>query len=105
YITDRKKDLIITAGGKNVGPQNIENLLKTIPYVSQACVVGDRRKYLAALLTLDAPLIEKWAKENGFTYATLADLAEDPKVRKMIEGEIAQKNRDLAQYEQIKKFK
>jgi long-subunit acyl-CoA synthetase (AMP-forming) len=67
--------------------------------------VGDRRKYLAALLTLDAPLIEKWAKENGVTYASLADLAEDPKVRKLIEGEIAEKNRDLAQYEQVKKFK
>jgi long-chain acyl-CoA synthetase len=104
YITDRKKDLLITAGGKNVGPQNIENLLKTIPYVSQACVIGDRRKFLSALITLDAPVIEKWAAENGITGSGVAALAGHPKVRALIEEHVNEKNRELAQYERIKAF-
>ncbi|OGP87389.1 MAG: hypothetical protein A2Y95_04965 [Deltaproteobacteria bacterium RBG_13_65_10] len=104
YITDRKKDLLITAGGKNVGPQNIEGQLKTIPYVSQACVIGDRRKFLSALITLDQQVIEKWAKENGITYASLAELVSHPKVRTLIQEHVDEKNRELAQYEQIKKF-
>ncbi len=105
YITDRKKDLLITAGGKNVGPQNIENLMKTIPYVSQACVVGDRRKYLAALITLDPTEVEPWAKQHDIAYSTVADLAGNQKVHDLIQAQIAEKNRDLAQYEQIKKFR
>ena len=105
YITDRKKDLLITAGGKNVGPQNIENLIKTIPYVSQACVVGDRRKYLATLITLDAPEIGEWAKKHGVHFESIADLAGNQKVFDLIQEHIAGKNRELAQYEQIKKFK
>ena len=104
FITDRKKDLLITAGGKNVGPQNIENLIKTIPYVSQACVIGDKRKFLSALITLDGPAIEAWAKENGVAYGSLADLAGNEKVRKLIEGHLEEKNRELAKYEQIKRF-
>lgn len=105
YITDRKKDLLITAGGKNVGPQNIENLMKTISYVSQACVVGDRRKYLAALITLDPTEIEPWAKKHGLRFEGIADLAANQKVQDLIQESIAEKNRELAQYEQIKKFK
>lgn len=105
YITDRKKDLLITAGGKNVGPQNIENLMKTIPYVSQACVVGDRRKYLGALITLDPTEIEPWAKGHGLHFESIADLASNQKVYDLIQEHIAEKNRELAQYEQIKKFR
>jgi long-chain acyl-CoA synthetase len=104
YITDRKKDLLITAGGKNVGPQNIENLIKTIPYVSQACVIGDKRKFLSALITLDAPSIEAWARENGVSFQGVADLVENDRVRKLIEGHLGEKNRELAKYEQIKRF-
>jgi long-chain acyl-CoA synthetase len=104
FITDRKKDLLITAGGKNVGPQNIESLLKTIPYVSQACVIGDKRKYLSALVTLDAPVVEQWAKQSGVAFKDLADLAANPKIHALLEREIEEKNRELARYEQIKKF-
>ena len=64
-ITDRKKDILVTAGGKNVAPQNIENDLKTSKYVSQALVVGDRRPYVAALITLDPDEIGRWAAEQG----------------------------------------
>jgi long-chain acyl-CoA synthetase len=104
FITDRKKDLLITAGGKNVGPQNIENLLKTIPIISQACVIGDKRKYLTALLTLDAPAAEAWASQSGVAFKDLANLAASSKLRAVIEREIEGKNRELARYEQIKKF-
>ena len=64
-ITDRKKDIIVTAGGKNVAPQNLENDLKTSKYVSQALVVGDRQPYIAALITLDPEELPKWAAERG----------------------------------------
>jgi long-chain acyl-CoA synthetase len=89
-VTDRKKDIIVTAGGKNVAPQNIENLLKGIPWVSQALVVGDRRPYLVALLTLDA---EEIAKLDG---------QED--VRALIDGAVADMNESLAHFEQVRRF-
>lgn len=104
YITDRKKDLIITAGGKNVGPQNIENLIKTIPYISQACVIGDRRKFLSALVTLDAPAIEAWASAKGIAFKDLADLSRNEKVKALLDQHIEEKNQSLAKYEQIKRF-
>lgn len=104
FITDRKKDLLITAGGKNVGPQNIENLLKTIPYVSQACVIGDQRKFLSALITLDPTAIEGWAQTNGIAYKEIGELASDPKVRSLIEQHVEEQNGKLARYEQIKRI-
>ena len=64
-ITDRKKDILVTAGGKNIAPQNLENDLKTSRFISQAIVVGDRRPYAAALVTLDAAEIERWAQAEG----------------------------------------
>src|SRR3970282_2493044 len=79
-ITDRKKDIIVTSGGKNVAPQNIENLLKNDKRVSQAFVYGDRRKYLTALLTLSADGIGKWAAEKGIAERDPARLAKDPRV-------------------------
>jgi long-chain acyl-CoA synthetase len=87
-ITDRKKDLIVTAGGKNVAPQNIENSLKASRYVSQALVVGDRRPYVTALITLDEAEV---AKANGDVQALVEQAVEDV-------------NRDLSRYEQIKRF-
>jgi long-chain acyl-CoA synthetase len=89
-VTDRKKDIIVTAGGKNVSPQNIENLLKGIPWVSQALVVGDRRPYVAALLTLDA---DEVAKLDG---------RED--VHALIEQAVADLNESLAHFEQVRRF-
>jgi long-subunit acyl-CoA synthetase (AMP-forming) len=95
-ITDRKKDLLKTSGGKYVAPQNLEGLLKGIPNIGQAVVIGDNRKYCVALLTLDAE------KANG---RSLADLAIDPTVLGQIEAGVAQVNSNLAQYEKIKKWK
>ena len=80
-ITDRKKDIIVTAGGKNIAPQNLENDLKTSRFVSQALVVGDRRPYPAALITLDPVEIGKWAAEQGID-GDVATLARDERVRR-----------------------
>ena len=77
-ITDRKKDLIVTAGGKNIAPQNLENLLKTDPYISQAMVYGDRRPYLTAVLTLDLDEIRRYAQTQGIAAATAQALADHP---------------------------
>lgn len=103
-ITDRKKDIIVTSGGKNIAPQNIENLLKTDPFVSQAFVYGDRRKYLTALLTLSPDEIVKWAKENGLAETDPVLLARHPRVEEMIRGRVDALNRRLASFEQVKKF-
>ena len=105
FITDRKKDIIITAGGKNVAPQNIENLLKTSPYVSLAMVYGDKKPYLTALITLDEDEIAKFAKDNRIMYQDLSDLTKKQKIIDLIKGEISQLNRDLASYETVKKFR
>jgi long-chain acyl-CoA synthetase len=102
-ITDRKKDIIVTAGGKNVAPQNIENELKTSKYVSQALVVGDRRPYVAALITLDEPEITRWAAERGIE-GDIASLARDPQVRELVQGIVGDVNRERSRYEQIKRF-
>jgi long-chain acyl-CoA synthetase len=102
-ITDRKRDILVTAGGKNIAPQNLENDLKTSKFVSQALVVGDRRPYPAALITLDAPEIEKWAREQGLD-GDAARLAEDQRVRELVQGIVDDVNRDRSRYEQIKRF-
>jgi long-chain acyl-CoA synthetase len=105
FITDRKKDIIITAGGKNVAPQNIENLLKTSPYISLAMVYGDKKPYLTALITLDEDEIAKYAKDNRIMYQDLSDLTKKQKVIDLLKAEISQLNRDLASYETVKKFR
>jgi long-chain acyl-CoA synthetase len=102
-ITDRKKDIIVTSNGKNVAPQNIENLLKQSPWISQAMVHGDKRPYLVALLTLNTEAIERFAAETGRAN-DVAKLVADADVRARVEGEIAAMNRKLAQFEAIKKF-
>jgi len=103
-ITDRKKDIIVTAGGKNVAPQNIENHLKSSPFLSQVLLYGDRRKFLSALLTLDEEAIRKWADDHALTYNSTAELTQNASVYQLIESIIAEKNRTLASYETIKKF-
>jgi len=105
FITDRKKDLLITAGGKNVAPQNIENLLKTSPYVSQAMVYGDRRPFLTALITLDEDEIINFARDQRLQYRDLPDLSRNPAVIDLITGMVKTKNKSLASYESIKKFR
>lgn len=103
-ITDRKKDIIITSGGKNIPPQNIENLLKTSPYINQAMVHGDKRNYLTALITLNPETIIGFAQKEGITGQNTADLSTNNKVYLLIDKEITLKNRELASYERIKKF-
>ena len=102
-ITDRKKDIIVTAGGKNIAPQNLENDLKASKYVSQAIVVGDRRPFPAALVTLDEVEVAKWAAAQGIDGDTAA-LAADPRVIALVQGVVDDVNRERSRYEQIKKF-
>ena len=104
FITDRKKDMIITAGGKNVAPQNIENLLKTSPYVSQAMVFGDKKPYLTALITMDEDEIAKFARDHKLLYQDLANLSKKEEVHELYRQEVHIKNEKLASYETIKKF-
>ncbi len=103
-ITDRKKDIIVTSGGKNVAPQNVENLLKNDKFISQAFVYGDRRKYLTALLTLSAEAILAWAEQSGISERDPALLVKDRRVEEMMRERVDGMNRQLATFEQVKKF-
>src|SRR5215217_982723 len=103
-ITGRKKDIIITAGGKNLTPANLENDLKQSRWISQAVMYGDRRPYPVALITLDAEEIVPWAQQNGIEDTAPAALAENEKVRELIQGVLDEVNAHYAQVEQIKKF-
>ncbi|GIS57286.1 MAG: hypothetical protein CM1200mP1_12240 [Candidatus Neomarinimicrobiota bacterium] len=96
FITDRKKDILITAGGKNVAPQYIENLLKTIPYVSQSMVFGDARPYLTALITLDEDEITKFSRDRKILYQDLADLSKKREVVELMNNEIQSMNEKLS---------
>ena len=104
-IIDRKKELIITAGGKNISPANIEALLKQHPLVGQALAFGDRRPYVVALVVLDHEVVAGWARQRGITDASLAALAEHPLVVEEIQHAVAAANQRLARVEQIKQFK
>lgn len=104
-ITDRKKDIIITSGGKNVAPQKIENMAKTKPHISHMVVIGEKRNFLTALIGIEKerfiPLLDELALSSD---CTVGDLARHSKVREVIASEIEELNKDLAQYESIKKF-
>ena len=102
-ITDRKKDIIVTAGGKNIAPQNLENDLKTSRFVSQALVVGDRRPYPAALITLDPVEIGEVGGRAG-DRSDVATLARDERVRELVAGIVEDVNSDRSRFEQIKRF-
>lgn len=102
-ITDRKKDLIITAGGKNIAPSRIEGIMTTSKYISQVCVVGDKRKFLSAVVTLDEENIKTYARENQIAYETDADLLAHPDIKAMVDSEIKIKNQELPSFETIKK--
>jgi long-chain acyl-CoA synthetase len=103
-ITDRKKDIIITAGGKNISPSELENLLKVSPFVREAVVIGDRRKYLTALIGIELDTVGNWASRRGLAYTTYADLSAKPDVRGLIDGVVQDANARLAQVETIKRF-
>jgi long-chain acyl-CoA synthetase len=99
-VTDRKKDIIVTAGGKNVAPQNIENSLKNARWISQALVVGDRRPYLIALITLDEDEMRKWAAERRVD----GDLSQRDDVRALVEEAVTEVNADLAHFAHVRRF-
>lgn len=104
-ITDRKKDLIKTSGGKYVAPQKVEGVVKAAcPYVSQVLVHGEGRKYATALLTLDPDAIEDWAKEQRLRYSSYEELAGSREAHDLVEGFIAQANQSLERWETIKRF-
>jgi long-chain acyl-CoA synthetase len=104
-LTDRKKDLLITSGGKNVSPQNIEKLLSAIPGVAQAVVVGDARKHLCALLTLDREAALREARACGAQGGTIDEIARDPRFVTRVGEAVGRVNGQLASYETIKRFR
>jgi long-chain acyl-CoA synthetase len=103
-ITDRKKDIIVTAGGKNITPQFIENKLKASPYINDAVVIGDRRKFLSCLVMIDEDNVVKYAQDNKVQFSTYKDLTQSPEIVDLIEGEVNQVNDTLSRVEQVKKF-
>lgn len=104
YITDRKKDLIVTAGGMNIAPQNIENLLKADPFLSQVMVYGDRRPYPVALITLSPEELARFAQEQGILATDPAALVKHPRVVERVERIVEERNAELPSYARIKKF-
>lgn len=104
-LVDRQKDLLITAGGSNVSPARVETVLRASPYISEAAVFGDGRKYLVALLELDGETVAEWARERGLAHTGYASLVTHPEVLRLVEQEVARANRDLARVEQVKAFR
>ena len=102
-ITDRKKDLIVTAGGKNIAPQPIEAELKRSPLVDNAVIIGDRRPYLVVLLSPNTEELEKWAAAEGIQYSSLEEVTRHPRCSDAFEAVVKSTNESLASYEQIKK--
>ena len=104
-IVDRIKDIIITSGGKNVAPSEIENKLKTSPYIKEAMIIGDRRNYLTCLIGIELDTVGDWATRRGIPYTTYRDLSEKPEVLELVQKIIDDSNKDLARVESIRKFR
>jgi long-chain acyl-CoA synthetase len=104
-IVDRKKELIITAGGKNISPANLEAALKTIPLVGQACSIGDKRPFVSALVVLDPDIAPAWAREQGIEFENLSDLAQHPAVVEEIERALPEVMGGFSNAEKVKKVK
>lgn len=103
-IVDRKKELIITAGGKNISPANLESLLKANPLIGQVCVIGDNRAYLTALIVLDGQLLPAWAAARGIPGHTVAELSSHPEVRAEVERAVAALNERVSRVENLRKW-
>jgi long-chain acyl-CoA synthetase len=103
-ITGRIKDIIVTSGGKNISPQNLENALLTSAFIEQAAVIGDNRKYLSALIVPAFATLESWAKEKNIPFSNRQDLIKNPEVNKLIEQEIGAQLKEFGKVEQIRKF-
>jgi long-chain acyl-CoA synthetase len=104
HITDRKKDLIKTSGGKFIAPQPIENALKSNVLIAQAAVIGDKRKYASVILSPHFPLLEDWAHANGVEFSSRQELVATAKVRELYKGIVEDLNKRLAHFETIKKI-
>ncbi|NNF53689.1 MAG: AMP-binding protein [Acidimicrobiales bacterium] len=104
-IVDRIKHIIITAGGKNISPSEIENTLKVSPFINEAMVIGDRRKYLTALIGIELDTVGNWALKKNIPYTTYRDLSEKPEVLELIQKEVDRTNEKFARVEGIKKFR
>jgi long-chain acyl-CoA synthetase len=102
-ITDRKKDIIVTSGGKNIAPQPIENLLKTNRYVAEIVMIGNKRHFPAALVVPNFENLEKWAREQAIEFASREELVGRPRVLELYEGLVQEETRHLASFEKIKK--
>ena len=103
-ITDRKKDIIVTAGGKNITPQYIENKLKASSYINDAVVIGDNRRYITSLIMIDEDNVVKYAQDNKIQFSTYKDLTRSAEIIKLIQGEVDEVNETLSRVEQVKKF-
>lgn len=103
-ITDRKKDIIVTSGGKNVAPQQIENLLKTNPYVSNSVAIGDRRRFISALIVPNFEKLEEYAKSSGVSYENISDLTRKEEILNFMLAEVNRSTSSLASYEKVKKI-
>jgi long-chain acyl-CoA synthetase len=104
-ITDRKKDIIVTAGGKNITPQYIENKLKSSIYINDAVVIGDRRKFLSSLIMIDEDNVVKYAQDKKIQFSTYKDLTQAPEIQELIQGEVDKVNETLSRVESIRKFR
>jgi len=102
-VTDRKKDLIKTSGGKFIAPQPIENALKLNPYVGIAAILGDRRKFPAVMISPNFVRLEEWARENGIAFSSRSELVANPKVQSLYEGVVEEQNQNLARFEKLKR--
>jgi long-chain acyl-CoA synthetase len=104
-ITDRAKDIIITSGGKNIAPSEIENALKASPYIKEAIVIGDRRPYLVALIGVELETVGDWAQRRGIAYTTYRDLSEQPEVIALVQRIVDEANERFARVSHIRKFR
>jgi long-chain acyl-CoA synthetase len=104
-ITDRMRDIIITAGGKNITPSEFENELKFSPYITDAVVIGDKRPYLTVLIMIDQENVEKYAQDHDVPFSNYASLTRAREVQDLIQAEIDRANKKFARVEQIKSFR
>ncbi|HYH19022.1 MAG TPA: AMP-binding protein [Azospirillum sp.] len=103
-VVDRLKDIMITAGGKNLSPSEIENAVKSSPYIKECIVIGEARKYVSALIQIDLETVGKWAEENNIPYTHFRSLAENPRVHELVQREVDAANATLAQVAHVRKF-